>query len=80
MARDGWGSYMADDKPRPLSEINTALAEDRPAAADQHAGTEIPAADPDRLDAVTTAFEDFGLGDVAEADWIALGEVAVTTP
>lgn len=80
VARDGWGSYMADDKPRPLSEINTALAEDRPAAADQHAGTEIPAADPDRLDAVTTAFEDFGLGDVAEADWIALGEVAVTTP
>lgn len=80
VARDGWGSYLANDEPRPLSEINTALAVGHPVAVDQHAGSEIPDVDPDRLDAVNTAFEGFGLGVVAEADWIALGEVAVSTP
>lgn len=44
------------------------------------AGTEFPAADDTRLCEVNTAFEGFGLGDVAETDWITLGEVAVTTP
>jgi hypothetical protein len=80
VARDGWGSYLSDDHPRPLAEINTALAVGHPVAASQHAGTEIPAADDTRLCEVNTAFEGFGLGDVAETDWITLGEVAVTTP
>lgn len=80
VARDGWGSALAGDQPHPLAEINTALAAGRATTGDQHSGTEIPTPDEDRLEAVLAAFEDFGLADVAETDWVALAEVAATTP
>lgn len=80
VAHNGWGGLLTDEGPRPLAEINASLAEGHPIAGDQHSGAEIPAPAPARLDAVSAAFEDFGLGDVADADWTALAEAAVTSP
>lgn len=80
VAHNGWGGLLTDEEPRPLAEINASLAEGHPIAGDQHSGAEIPTPAPARLDAVSAAFEDFGLGDVADADWTALAEAAVTSP
>lgn len=73
----GWG-LIGDDADSPMPEIPEHLTA-MITAANQHAGAEIPEADPSRVDAVADALDSFGLADVAEADWIALGEVAVTT-
>lgn len=73
----GWG-LIGDDAVSPMPEVPehlTAMVK----AANQHAGAEIPEVDPSRVDTVADAFDSFGLADVAEADWIALGEVAATT-